>query len=151
METVCSNPIQDEGSQTPAPPSPPPPPNGFSPVTSTNVGISPKSFWLWLFCWSQIIELEPRAPLKKIDLSGQALIKLRLWWLFSRSARSYQTFVTWTHLQYNLMQVMKLTEDMTLQLLFQKTFISRKSRAANIADIIKIATMVIKTTFKETN
>ena len=46
---------------------------------------------------------------------------------------------------------MKLTEDMTLQLLFQKTFISRKPRAANIADIIKIATMVIKTTFKETN
>ena len=45
METVCSNPIQDEGGQTPAPPSPPPPPpNGFSPVTSTNVGISPKSF-----------------------------------------------------------------------------------------------------------
>ena len=40
METVCSNPIQDEGGQTPAPPSP----NGFSPVTSTNVGISPKSF-----------------------------------------------------------------------------------------------------------
>ena len=45
METVCSNPIQDEGGQTPAPPAPPPPPpNGFSPVTSTNVGISPKSF-----------------------------------------------------------------------------------------------------------
>ena len=40
---------------------------------------------------------------------------------------------------------------MTLKLLFQNTFISRRFRVANFADIIKIVTMFIKTTFKESN
>ena len=43
-----------------------PPPTTFSPVTSTNIS------------QSQIIELEPRPPLKKSHFSGQLLIKLRL-------------------------------------------------------------------------
>ena len=33
--------------------------------------------------------------------------------------------------------------------LFQNTFILRRPRVANIADIIKIATMFIKTSFKD--
>ena len=68
------------------------PPTSFSPVTSTNLGISSQNFPTFSFkplphlckfqrhtyCQSQIIELEPRLPLKKIVFSGQVLIKLRL-------------------------------------------------------------------------
>ena len=35
-------------------------------------------FRVWTKCQSQIIELEPRPPLKKSGFSGQILIKLRL-------------------------------------------------------------------------
>ena len=38
---------------------------------------------------------------------------------------------------------------MTLQALFQNTFILRNPRVTNFADIIKIATMFTKTTFKD--
>ena len=38
---------------------------------------------------------------------------------------------------------------MTSLLLFQNTFILRKFRVPNFADIIKIATMFIKTNFKD--
>ena len=38
---------------------------------------------------------------------------------------------------------------MTSQPLFQNTFILRRPRVANFAYIIKIATMFIKTTFKD--
>ena len=37
----------------------------------------------------------------------------------------------------------------TIQPLFQNTFILRRPRADNFADIIKIATILIKTTFQE--
>ena len=44
---------------------------------------------------------------------------------------------------------MSWTEIMTSLLLFQNTFILRKFRVPNFADIIKIATMFIKTNFKD--
>ena len=73
---ICINPNQDEGvggEHKGAPTS-------FSPVTSTNVEISPKKFLtfsfnpffhtgvkfqVFIYCQSEIIELEPRPPLKK--------------------------------------------------------------------------------------
>ena len=51
--------------------------------------------------WSKI------AP-QKSDFSGQILMKLRLWNFFHRNTQSYQTLVTWPHLQYNLSHVIKL-------------------------------------------
>ena len=48
-------------------------PTSFSPVTSTNVGISPQNFLTF-----SVIELEPRPSLKKSGFSGQILINLRL-------------------------------------------------------------------------
>ena len=41
------------------------------------------------------------------------------------------------------------TETLMSQALFQNTFILRRLRGTNFADIIKIETMFIKTTFKE--
>ena len=41
------------------------------------------------------------------------------------------------------------TKVMTSQSLFQNTFILRRSRIVNFADIIKISTIFIKTTFKD--
>ena len=41
------------------------------------------------------------------------------------------------------------TKVMTLSALFQNTIILRKPRVANFADIMKIATMFIKTIFKD--
>ena len=38
---------------------------------------------------------------------------------------------------------------MTSLILFQNIFILRRPRAANFVDVIKIATMFIKTTFKD--
>ena len=70
------------------------PPTSFSLVTSTNVGLGPQNFLTFSFnpfatleqnfkfftyCQSQIIELEPRPPLKESYFSGQILIKVRLW------------------------------------------------------------------------
>ena len=66
------------------------PPTSFSPVTSTNVGISPQNFLILLLTLltdcckisslylvqSQIIELEPSPPLKKSGFSGQILVIL---------------------------------------------------------------------------
>ena len=64
----------------------------FSPVTSTNVGISPPKFLTFSSIHffhsgvkfqghsqyqSQITELEPRSPLKELGFSGQILVKLR--------------------------------------------------------------------------
>ena len=39
--------------------------------------------------------------------------------------------------------------EINYELLIQNTFILRRHRVANFADIIKIATFFIKTTFKE--
>ena len=77
------NPIQDGGAKSS------PSPTSFSPVTSTNVGISPQNFLIFSFnpfatlvknfkTIPQIIELEPRRFLEKKGFSGQILIKLRL-------------------------------------------------------------------------
>ena len=44
---------------------------------------------------------------------------------------------------------MSWTKTMTSKPLFQNTFILRRSRVANFADMIKIASMFIKTTFKD--
>ena len=64
-----------------------------SPTTLRNVRINHQSFLTFSFdpffhtgvefeghtsFQSQIIEFEPRAPLKKVDISGQILIRLRL-------------------------------------------------------------------------
>ena len=43
------------------------------------------------------------------------------------------------------------TEIIISKALFQKAFILTKSRVANLADIIKIFTMFIKTTLKDSN
>ena len=82
------NHFQDGGIKKPPPPTPP---TSFFPVTSTNVEISPQNVLLVLIFLSQwckfsrsyllsvqVIEPEPRVPLKKIVFSGQVLIKLRL-------------------------------------------------------------------------
>ena len=50
-----------------------------------------------------------------------------------------------------IMLVRSRTEITTSKPLFQKTFILRWPRVANFADIIKIETMLIKTTFKDSN
>ena len=44
---------------------------------------------------------------------------------------------------------MSWTVIMTSQPLFQNTFILRRPRVTNFADIIKIATMFLKTTFRD--
>ena len=71
----------------------------FSSVTSANVGICSQNFLTFSFnpfgvkfqvrtqCQSQIIELEPRLPLKKSGFSVQILIKLRLWYLVSQKCQ----------------------------------------------------------------
>ena len=67
-------------------------PTSFSAVTPINIGIRPQHFLTYsynlfstfvkfqghTYCQFQIIELEPRAPLKKIGFSGEILIKLKL-------------------------------------------------------------------------
>ena len=67
--------------------------NNFLSATSTNVRISHQSFLTFSFdpffltgvkfqghtsCQSQIIEFEPRVPFRKVDISGQILIQMRL-------------------------------------------------------------------------
>ena len=69
------------------------PPTSFSPVTSTNVGISPQNFLTFSFnplidcCKISSLYLVPvpnywtwtKTTPQKSDFSGQILIKLRLW------------------------------------------------------------------------
>ena len=71
----------------------PPPPTSFSPVTSTNVVISPKTFWLLVLTllphWCEISSLYlvpvsnywiwTKATPQQKQFFGQILIKLRLW------------------------------------------------------------------------
>ena len=62
------NPIQDRGWATP-----PPPPTSFFPVTSTNVGISPKNFLTFNFnpfaTLVQNFKFVPSASLKLLNLN----------------------------------------------------------------------------------
>ena len=46
---------------------------------------------------------------------------------------------------------MPRTEIITSKHLFQRTFVLKRSTVANFADMIKIATIFIKTTFKDSN
>ena len=62
--------------------------------------------------------------------------------------------VTWPHLQYNLSNVIKFCwwrHGLRLRRhnLFQNTSLLRRTRVANFNDIIKILTMFIKKTFKD--
>ena len=98
------------------------PPTSFSPVTSTNVGATTKSFWLLVLTllihlyqisrsclvpipnyWTYI-----KSSSQKVGVSGQILIKSRLRLVSFSQRSSYQTLVTWPHLQYNLSHMMKL-------------------------------------------
>ena len=45
-------------------------------------------------------------------------------------------------------KMLLVTEIMTSKLFFQNTYFLRRTRVANFADIIKIATKLIKTTFE---
>ena len=65
-----------------------------------------------------------------------------------------ETLITWPHLQHNLSHIKKIllltswAKIMTSEPLFQTNFILRRSKISNFAGIINIATMFIKTTFK---
>ena len=59
-----------------------------------------------------------------------------------------QTLVTWANLQYNLRPVQNFVGDAMDKNYDVIVFISRRFRVVNFADIINIATMFIKITFK---
>ena len=65
---------------------------------------------------------------------------------------SYQTLVTWPHVQYNLSCKIKFwwwRHEQQLWCHIQNSFVLRRARVANFAGVIQIATMFIKTTFKD--
>ena len=79
-------------------------------------------------------------------------LSIKAWF---RKHNSYETLVTWPH-QYNLSHVIKFCCDVMNRNDDVITFISKYSvlerpRVANLADIIKIEAMFIKTTFKDSN
>ena len=110
-------------------------------------------YWTWtksnskkLFFWSN-----PYKIIKVIWLYNFCCILVVF---FHRNSRVNQTLVTWPHLQYNLSHVIKFSwwghgEKWWPQNLFQNAFILRRPRVDNFPDIIKMATMFIKTTFKD--
>ena len=65
---------------------------------------------------------------------------------------SYQTLVTWPHVQYNLSYKIKFwwwRHEQQLWCHIQNSFVLRRATVANFAGVIQIATMFIKTTFKD--
>ena len=147
------------------------PRTSFSPVTSTDVLLvqNVSDFCSGPFCYTiikcqcltycqaQIIELEPRAPLKKKRFSGHiekiSKTEVMITSLIEKLEFPHITLVTWTHLQYSLNHVINFFGDILdrnydIITFISKYFILRRPRGANLAGIIKIATIFMKATFK---
>ena len=95
------------------------------------------NYWIWTKTTPQKMWFF-RSNLYKIEV----VIKLKL---------SYQTLVTWTHLQYNLNQVIKFSVNVIDRNYDVITFISKYHyfRKTIFADIIKTVTRFIKKMFKD--
>ena len=81
----------------------------------------------------------------KIDVMINSLIEM----LELSNSGHMNTSTVWFESLGKILLVTSLTEIMALSRFFQNTFILWMFRVANFADIIKIATMFIETTFKD--
>ena len=128
--------------------------------------LASKTFWLIVLTlltqWSeisrphlgpiQIIELEPRPPLKKVFFLVKSLIEVMITSLIVVLELPNIGHMTTSRTQYkSLIRILLVTswvEILTLKPLIQNNFDVRRSRIAIFADVIKSLTMFVKTIFK---
>ena len=126
---------------------------GFSYVTSTNVRLAPKTFWAISSASPKLLNWNQKHPSKnrffwlnpyKIKVMLTSLIVM----LELPNFRRMTTFTIWFESRDKILLVASWTEIMTSQPLYQNVLTLRRHTVANFADIVKISTMFIKKTFK---
>ena len=147
------------------------PPYQFFPCNFYRCTISAKRFWLLLwtlllhYCKMSMPYLLPgsnywtwtKSSSQKKRFSGHIekiyKTEVMITSLIEKLEFPHITLVTWTHLQYSLNHVINffgniLDRNYDIITFISKYFILRRPRGANLADIIKIATIFMKATFK---